>query len=321
MVPILILSILRNFASGQCLGLVIEGGGAKGSYEAGVLSVITDPSKGINVKYNIMTGISIGALTLNSIGGFPQGQELEMSQFLNQMWFNITDNSDLFTEWKGGLIEGLLFQQGLYNNDNGIEFYRRFSKSPLRNVTVGSTNLDYGLFENFNESVGLAFLDASISSASIPFFFPPHKFVGFTWADGGCILNLDIPLAVERCLTVTDESSITIDILMDNFHTSLSNSTSFKTPQVFERAYQISQYDKSIWYLYNSMLAYPKVIFRYLFAPSQPLSSTLNFTKAAILENFNVGVKDAEDVISESGHQPQEMMKNWFSSLSKIEFP
>jgi predicted patatin/cPLA2 family phospholipase len=321
MVFVVFLTLLKHLVNGECLGLAIEAGGSRGSYEAGLISVITDPAEGLNVKYNVMTGVSIGALTLNSIGGFPMGQELQMSQFLNQLWFNITDNSDIFVEWKGGLIDGLLFHQGLYNIENGISFFHKFSKVPVRNVTVGSTNLDLGTFVNFNESLGIAFFDACVSSGSIPIFFPPHQFVGHSWIDGGVVLSIDIPSAVERCLTVTDESSTTIDIILDIGSKQLNNDTSFKTLQVFERMIDIQQYDLTMSVLYNAMQAYPKVNFRYLFTPSQPLGSMLNFTKVAIQENFNIGVADAKKILNDSGHSPRKIVRNKLLGLSKIEFP
>lgn len=314
-------SLLFTYAQGQCLGAAFEGGGARGSYEAGVLSVITDPSKNVGVKYNVMTGISIGALTLNSIGGFPIGQEQEMSQFLNEMWFNITDNSDIFNEWRGGLIDGLLFQRGLYNNAKGTEYFHKYSTIPKRNVTVGAANLDFGTFQNFDDSLSSAFFDACVSSGSMPFFFPPHDFVGYTWMDGGTILNLDIPSAVERCLTVTDESQITIDVLFDSQPNILSNATSFKTIKVIERMNEIRKYDNSIWYLYNSMKAYPKVFFRHLFTPSQTLNTVLNFTKAAIHANYEIGIQDANNVISDPSHSPRSIVQTHYSKFKQVVFP
>ena len=67
----------------------------------------------------------------------------------------------------------LLFQKGLYDNSPSIELAKIwFKNAPVRNISVGSTNLNTGLFNTFDNSVGQAMVDAVISLGSVPFFFP-----------------------------------------------------------------------------------------------------------------------------------------------------
>jgi len=80
----------------------------------------------------------------------------------------------------------------------------KYTMPVSRNITIGSTNLDTGLFGTFNESLGRTDLLTAIScSACPPWYFPPTNFAGTTWVDGGCVINLDVFAAVERCLLVT----------------------------------------------------------------------------------------------------------------------
>jgi predicted acylesterase/phospholipase RssA len=285
----------------SCLAAAFEGGGSKGAYEAGVLFVFTNSTSGPNVKYNAITGISIGATNVGLMSRYPMGQEVAMAQNLVSFWTSLKGDSSIYKEWPGGLIDGLLFQAGLLNNAPAIELSQIWiSGPPQRNVTVGSTNLDLGLFQTFNESLGMGMIDAVIASGSVPFAFPPHNFVGYSWADGGCICNLDVFSAVERCLDVTNEANISVDLFLDNYSGPLANYTKFKTPDVFERAFEIRGMDTSVWYIYNAMLAYPKVHFRYIVSPSQPMGPFLNFSQEYVEFNLNLGYKDGEAILKET---------------------
>ena len=317
---ILLVSLIFPIVSSQCLGLVLEGGGCRGAYEAGVISVLTNASNNIPSAYNIISGISIGALSTSVMCSYPYGQELQMSQRLNEVWFNITKPSDLFVEWKGGYIDGLLFHAGLLDNSPAVKYFRSYFNPPQRNVSVGTTNLDLGLFFTFNESINLAFFDAAISSASIPFAFTPHHFDGYSWADGGCINNLDMTSAVERCLMITDENKIEIDVVFDLYHENLPNATSFKTIKVIERAFEILRADSGIRNFYGSLVAYPSIKIRNLFTPSVPLFKSLNFTSSNIRYNFDVGVKDALEVISKK-QDYEKIVKEAYNKRKLIVFP
>jgi predicted acylesterase/phospholipase RssA len=314
------LNLLKIAVALDCLALVLEGGGCRGAYEAGVISVLTNTSNNISSAYNIISGISIGALSTSVMCSFPYGEELAMSKKLNEMWMNINKTSDLFVEWKGGLIAGALFHGGLLDNAPAVKFFRSYFASPQRNISVGSTNLDLGLFFTFNESLGEAFLDAAVASASIPFAFDPHQLAGYSWADGGCINNLDVTSAVERCLDVTDESHVQVDVVFDLFKENLKNFTSFKTPQVFERTFEILRSDSGIRNLYGALTAFPKIKVRYLFSPSVPLFKSLNFTAGNIRFNFQVGVGDAEKVIL-GRRDYREMVLDEFYIRKKTVFP
>ena len=250
-----------------------------------------------------MTGISIGAINSGIVSEYPMGQELPMSTDLVGFWRNITGNSDFYKEWNGGLLEGLLFQQGLYDSSPSNALSRRTLTKPIaRNVTVGSTNVDTGLFETFSENLGPAFVDAIGCSASPPLYFPPQQFEAYTWIDGGCIINLDVFSAIERCLEVTNnEAEIVADLIYCNQYNAIPPETELKTLDVFSRAYEIRSYDSSLWYSYNAMVAYPNVDFRYIIIPTVPLSGgtiPLNFTPSNLESEIQQGINDTIAALS-----------------------
>jgi predicted acylesterase/phospholipase RssA len=68
------------------------------------------------MEYDIITGVSAGALNAFALSMFPKGQEAEMADFLYNTWFNLSDAS-VFTENKP-LAYSLFFGKSLLNNDN-----------------------------------------------------------------------------------------------------------------------------------------------------------------------------------------------------------
>ena len=300
MLGLLLLSQISQSYGAKCMALCLAGGGAKGSYEAGVLSILSSSTKNISLEYNIITGVSIGSINAGILTNYPIGQEQAMTQQLVNRWLSINDSSNIYVEWDGGLVTGLLFHSGLYNDAPAVELAHSWIGGPRgRNITVGSANLDTGLFGNFNESVGAAIVDAIQASSSVPFFFPPKSLAGFAWADGGGIINLDIEPAILRCLHETgNQRDIIVDVFYDDIVNPLPTSTSFKTPQVFERMYQIYSYDSGVWYTYNAMQAYPNVDYRYIVIPSEPMGPLLNFSHVEIVKSLNLGYKDGMSLVA-----------------------
>jgi hypothetical protein len=322
MLSLLLLSQLSISYSQQCLALCLSGGGAKGSYEAGVLYTMNNSTKNINMAYNIITGVSIGAINAGILTNFPIGQEQAMVESLVNRWLSINGSSDVYVEWGGGLITGLLFHGGIYNNDPAVELGHLWITGPRqRNITVGSVNLDLGFYGNFDESFGAAIVDAVQASSSVPFFFSPKTFAGYSWADGGGVINLDIEAGILRCLEITgNQRNVIVDVIYDDSVYTLPSATSFKTPGVFERMFQIRNFDSGIWYTYNAQQAYPNVNYRYTVIPSGPMGPLLNFSKVDILNSLNLGYKDGMAIFQET-RSSIEIIKEHLERTRTIIYP
>lgn len=294
-------SIISALAGPTCRSISLEGGGSHGAYEAGVVWALVNLTSAPSTQWNIISGISAGALNTAAMIQYPIGQESQMSEFLVNLWTSVNGSDEFYVNWKGGLIDGLLFHSGIYDYSPINSFLRKnLPNGVQRNFTVGSTNLDTGLFSTFNESLGPAYIDAIISSASPPFFFQPHELAGYSWADGGCIVNLDVFSAIERCLQLTEEENVVVDMIFDNPYAPLPNATSFKTPEVFSRMFDIRSYDSSVWYSYNAAQAYPKAQFRYAIKPSGAMPGgivPLNFTPSVLDYEIQMGINDTKNYL------------------------
>ncbi len=106
--------VVAFFASAQaqtaksCQALVLSGGANKGAYEAGVIYGLTHLLKEDQVRWDVVSGVSTGALTGGGVSVWPPEKPVEMSEWLTGMWLNMTQDN-VFKLWDGG------FQEGLYN--------------------------------------------------------------------------------------------------------------------------------------------------------------------------------------------------------------
>ena len=89
------------------------------------------------------------------------------------------------------------------NNGPLFEFLREqissFPEGYKRRVTIAAVNVETGEYTTFDQT-NTAFFDlphAAVSSASIPFAFPPHVWEGRgIFMDGGTVWNVNVDSAV-----------------------------------------------------------------------------------------------------------------------------
>lgn len=103
---IFLLAVSSTMAAGPdvCLGLVMEGGGDKGAYEAGVLRGFATHLPSQDVQYDVVSGISVGALNSAFVSRYPIGQENKLTEDMVGLWLNIKEE-EIFVNWPGGLVE------------------------------------------------------------------------------------------------------------------------------------------------------------------------------------------------------------------------
>lgn len=286
-----------------CRTVSLEGGGSHGAYEAGAIWTMVNTLSAVDVEYDIVSGISTGALNTGAIVQFPKGQEKAMADFLVDTWLTIGGSQNIYVQWPGGLAQGVLYEPGIYNTAP----LRNFCKSKLtkginRKFTIGATSLNTGNFINFDESIGNSnLIEAIMSSAAPPFFFPYQIFNNDVLADGGCLINLDVFEAINRCYSETKNyANIIVDLVFDSKVDTLPSTYSFNTIDVFSRVSQINTYNGGIWYYHQAKTAYPAVNFRYVIIPTADMPGgvvPLNFTQSVLEQEVQMGKTDAANVI------------------------
>lgn len=199
----------------------MSGGGTKGAFEAGVLYGMyhteTDKTK---FQYDVITGVSAGALNLGALSLFEKGQEEMVVDLLSEVWQTITSDN-LYSEWRpAGIISGVLHHTGVFNTaplyDFLTNFFNEHGPEIKKKIVVSSVDANTGAYTLFNETCPDP-VKAIVSSAAIPFIFPSQVWENrhVIAIDGGSVWNTNLVSAVQRCREIVDDDSkITIDIIV-----------------------------------------------------------------------------------------------------------
>lgn len=204
-------------------GLVLCGGGTKGSYQAGAIKALTE----LNIKFDIITGTSIGALN-----GCLVAQHDEERLF--ELWDKIEMKDILAKE-----IPEQYDIETIFHNKQKIEtFLRSYVKekgadiSPFKQLIKEYFNADklmassiiFGCMSATYPSLRPVFINKAmmnekgeeylLASASCFPIFPIQRFDGKAYIDGGYVDNLPIDYAIELGAT----HIVAIDLSMDPNH-------------------------------------------------------------------------------------------------------
>ncbi len=222
------------------IGLVLQGGGALGAYEFGVLERLYQEDW---FEPDIVSGVSIGAVTAAVIMGPRNGDPVSS---LEELWERISVISPALVP---DSVERFF---SLYGNPNfyrmRMDFYNMakwtsvYDTGPLRNtldelvdfkklnesgrLIVTATNVETGKLETFDSSETEITIDHIMASGSLPPGFPMTEVKGRHYWDGGIFDNTPLsPVVsafsskkgVERTLIVINlfpsEGQIPVDML------------------------------------------------------------------------------------------------------------
>ena len=88
-------------ADDKCRALAMSGGANKGSWEAGIVWGLLHYGNPDDYTYDIITGVSAGALNTGMFAVWEKGDELNMTESVSASWASIHSNQQIFTTWNG----------------------------------------------------------------------------------------------------------------------------------------------------------------------------------------------------------------------------
>jgi predicted patatin/cPLA2 family phospholipase len=176
--------LLLYFTFVSCIlnQLSFSGGGSFGAVEIGILKKITE---GQNVKFDFYTGISAGALNAGFLSyysnikdGVATGEKI-YTELTNHDIYKVLPLTDV----------SILNTEPLYNTLSNI--IDKMPNKPVIHTLVGATNLYSGNLDvySFEDNDNLNKVHLLMSSSAIPGIFPPIKYNGNLYADGGTLSN------------------------------------------------------------------------------------------------------------------------------------
>lgn len=221
----------------ETVALVLQGGGALGSYQAGVYQGLHEAG----IEPNWFAGISIGALNAAILGGNPPEKRLER---LNEFWDTICqsalfpaftlgsevasllgdgDMRTLAGAWSSmrAIVEG---QRGFFvprvpmpflNTATGPTVASFYDTGPLREtlerlvdfdrinaklerVSVGAVDIETGNFEYFDNANRKLGPEHFMASGALPPGFPAVEIDGRFYWDGGLVSNTPLMEVLSR---------------------------------------------------------------------------------------------------------------------------
>ena len=212
-------------AAEKCTALAMSGGGSKGSYEAGALwgLYFTDVNATADkYAYDVMTGVSAGALNTACGAMFAPSDVENFITFLSEKWQELKEDN-VWVPWKpAGVVTGILKESGALDTSALFKFVQsvwdELGGQIKRKIVVSCVDASTGAYHLFNETSADP-IKGVVSSASIPFVFP-HQIWGpntydnptdknLVCMDGGTVYNTNLVSAVERCRETVDKDEDT----------------------------------------------------------------------------------------------------------------
>jgi predicted acylesterase/phospholipase RssA len=76
----------------KCRALAMSGGSNKGAWEVGVLWGLLHYGNPEDYAWDMITGVSTGAINTSATTIFAKGDEYAMSEFMSDAWVNLTSH-------------------------------------------------------------------------------------------------------------------------------------------------------------------------------------------------------------------------------------
>ena len=153
--------------------------------------------------WEIVSGVSIGAMNAFSIALFEIGREDLAADFMSHLWNGIT-RKKIYSQWPHGIIESFTApHSGLFDNSVVFEYMDEMVKEKTlkRTLTAGAVDANTGHYIRYN-STGMAYEDVLKvvrGSGAYPVAFPAVEFQGKVLVDGGVILYMDFDAPIQLC--------------------------------------------------------------------------------------------------------------------------
>lgn len=282
--------------------LVLSGGGVKGAYHVGALMHLLG---NLRTRYDIVCGISVGALVGSFISMYKHGEEALASSDLYDLWKTITPKR-IYKKWPLGYLQ-VPFMKSVYNSRPLHELVRgmldpeklRTSGKELR---VGAVSLQSGKYTLFSQD-DPDIVDAVLASSSFPAMLLPVKMKGQWWTDGGIINTAPFKAAFD--LGATEIDAILLSPRHDKDNKVEGKVTTLKVAKfsVFEMTEEVLNNDLDRALLINKLVASGEdterryVKMRVLRPKEALIDNSLDFRPEGIRRMIQKGYEDAQTLV------------------------
>jgi predicted acylesterase/phospholipase RssA len=305
----------------KCYVMSLSGGGAKGAFEAGVVSGLINKTSPAERQWQYFTGISAGSILTGGSHLFSIGQEAELGDFLMASILDFTNGPDgdhVYSDWPSPAME--LTESGFENSTALLGTLertlatrpagnRKFVISSCVDMTGELHTWDEKDIQNADGSPNMTKLARFIrASAAIPGIFQTVEIDGTVYSDGSTVMGSNVFSAINRCIAAGySEENIVMDVVTtaSNRLATWDESTNNNAQGIKNRASGIQQFTSAMADILDACYAYPTLGWRYYVqAPEDLPGSSASFNTKALTAMVNVGLQSAANATI-SGHCAQ----------------
>lgn len=170
------------------VALILEGGGSRGAYTAGVLDVLMEN----NIEFESCYAVSAGAVAAQSLMSRQIGRAFRINKTFMNDWRYCSMRSFLLT----GDFVGAKFSYDKIPNELDPLDYKAFRENPMKLYTVAA-NLETGEVEYLRVKDLETDVDKIRASASLPILSRTVKIDGKKYLDGGIVDSIPVQYSLE----------------------------------------------------------------------------------------------------------------------------
>lgn len=288
--------------------LALSGGGAKIHYHAGALRHLLGERK---IPYEIVTGVSAGAIVAAQLAQYPIGYEDDAAHDLEELLSRVSIN-EVRRGWRPlGLLQGL-WKQSFYNSAPLRALLRRelsqeAIKSSGRKLRIGAVCAETGQFKLFTEqSPDLALVVAG--SAAFPGILEPVRIAGQLWIDGGVRVVTPIAAAIEAG---ADEIDVVMTSPLEPRHgvfghvvpalEIMERAIEYMAEEIIEKDLRLARYANEL--VANGSSTKKRFVVLNVIRPKSTLCGTFDFSRESAAIMRVLGQQDAQRVMGAAAVQ------------------
>jgi NTE family protein len=185
-------------------GMAISGGGEKGPYAVGVMKALY---MSFGFQYDVMAGVSIGAVIAAHQAIYPKGEERVAWNDLENLFMGLRTR-DIYRSWRPFGLLHAPWKRSLYNSAGARDLIHKHLdvqrvRSSGKQLRIGATSLSSGEYRVFTEN-DVPLHELVYASAAFPVAFSPAKIRGQWWTDGGVRTVTPIRACIDAACTHVD---------------------------------------------------------------------------------------------------------------------
>ena len=159
----------------KCYALAMSGGANNGAWEIGVMWGLAHYGDPKNFEWDVITGISTGAINTIYMSVWAPEDIVKMTEALTEVMAT-TLSHDIWRNWDLGPLWGILNKPSLLDDDPMPKYFDWLLEDLgriKRRFTIGTVDISTGEFVTFDQTniVKAELSNAAKSSASIPGVF------------------------------------------------------------------------------------------------------------------------------------------------------